>query len=55
MIRRVVAYTEEDVRELFAASGLVIQNIHFGRWPGRASGLTAQDMVVAERPLPAGS
>jgi SAM-dependent methyltransferase len=45
-----VAYAEVDVRELFAESGLVIRDIHFGRWPGRASGLTTQDMVVAERP-----
>jgi SAM-dependent methyltransferase len=50
---QVVAYTEEEVTELFANSGLVIKNIHFGRWPGRAGGLTAQDMVVAERPLAA--
>jgi SAM-dependent methyltransferase len=52
---RVVAYAESEVRELFAQAGLVIRDIHYGRWPGRASGLTTQDMVVAERPLVAAS
>jgi SAM-dependent methyltransferase len=47
---RVVAYVEGEVRELFAEAGLVIRDLHFGRWPGRVDTLTAQDMVVAVRP-----
>lgn len=45
-----VLYPESAVRLLFAEAGLVISDIHFGSWPGRDSGLTFQDMVVAERP-----
>jgi hypothetical protein len=47
---RAVAYPEEEVRGLFAESGLIIRRIFDGHWPGRATGLTAQDMVVADRP-----
>ncbi len=46
----VVAYADDEVRELFAEAGLTIREIHLGRWPGRTIGLTTQDMIVAERP-----
>ncbi len=46
----VVAYADDEVRELFAGAGLTIREIHLGRWPGRTIGLTTQDMIVAERP-----
>jgi hypothetical protein len=36
--------------DLFSQSGLVVREIYFGRWPGRAAGLTMQDMIVADRP-----
>jgi SAM-dependent methyltransferase len=47
---RVVAYAEREARDLFANAGLVIRDIHFGRWPGRADTLTAQDLIIAGRP-----
>ncbi len=47
----VVAYAEAQVGELFKNSGLVVRDIKFGRWPGRVTGLTFQDMVLADRPL----
>lgn len=46
-----VAYDEEAARGLIAAGGLVVEEpIRWGRWPGRETFLTGQDVVLAARP-----
>ena len=43
-----VAYTEDWVRERFAAHGLApVEPIRLGTWSGRADGLSFQDIVIA--------
>jgi len=45
-----VAFPEAYVRRVFQARGLAIEEpIRFGRWPGRESGLSFQDIVIARR------
>ena len=45
-----VAYEEETARELMSAVGLSVQEpIKYGRWPGRDTFLTGQDIVLATR------
>ena len=47
---RAVAQLEESVRELYARNGLIIEEpIRFGKWSGRADGLSYQDIVLATR------
>ncbi len=48
---RAVAYAEPWLREALAAAGLRLEEpVRYGRWGGRADGLSLQDVVVAERP-----
>jgi SAM-dependent methyltransferase len=45
-----VAYEEHVVRQLIAAAGLSVQEpIRYGRWPGRETFLSGQDVVLATR------
>lgn len=45
-----IAYREPEVRAQFAAAGLAIREpVHHGLWANDPSGLTLQDIVVAER------
>ena len=44
-----VGFAEEHVRATLAAAGLRVSAVHRGTWPGRASGLSFQDVVIAER------
>ena len=43
-----IAYPEDYIRSLYAERGLEIcEPIHYGSWPGRASFLSYQDVVIA--------
>jgi SAM-dependent methyltransferase len=45
-----IAYPEPFVRDAFARNGLRVREpIHYGSWPGR-TGLSFQDIVIAEKP-----
>jgi SAM-dependent methyltransferase len=46
-----VAYPEETVRRIFRESGLLLREpILFGTWCGRETGISFQDIVIAENP-----
>ena len=45
-----VAYDERYLRGIYSKHGLSDPpDIHFGRWPGRSTGLTEQDIVIATK------
>ena len=46
---RAVAFREDDVRALHAASGLPIEAVHYGSWCGRGRHTSFQDITVSIR------
>lgn len=46
-----VAFPEEDIRDLIAKSGLIIEEpIHYGSWCDRPNSLSYQDIIVVHTP-----
>jgi SAM-dependent methyltransferase len=46
---RAIAFSEHEIRDLYASAALNVESIHRGRWDGHPSPLSYQDIVVARR------
>lgn len=45
------AYDEEYLRDLYRSKGLdIVEPIHYGSWPGRATDVGYQDIIVSVKP-----